>query len=360
MENLVPIVIPAYEPDDRLLTLLDALTRHGQGPILLVDDGSGGAYAEIFAKAAAYVQQSGGTVLVHEINRGKGRALKTAFDYVLKTYPDAIGVVTADSDGQHSPACIGAVADALRQHMDSLVLGVRSFDGENVPWKSRIGNKLTMKVLGYVSGLHVSDTQTGLRGIPAGFMRELLAVPGDRFEFETEMLLESVGRWPVVEVPIQTIYDSRENHQTHFDPFNDSLRIYRILARKFVKYLFASLSSSVVDIVLFAVFCPLLRDRLPMYYVAFSTVLARVISAAYNYAVNYKVVFKSKERPGMAAARYAALAVVQMTCSALLVSGGVALFRPLPEVSVKIVVDILLFFASYYIQQNFVFNSHRE
>ena len=356
MENLVPIVIPAYVPDDRLLTLLDALTQRGQGPILLIDDGSGNTYAPIFNKAAAFVQRSGGSVLIHETNRGKGRALKTAFAYVLEQYPDAVGVVTADSDGQHSPACIAAVADALREHTNSLVLGVRSFDGEDVPWKSRIGNNLTMKVLGYVSGLHISDTQTGLRGIPVAFMRELLSVPGDRFEFETEMLLESVGRWPVVEVPIQTIYDSRENHQTHFDPFRDSLRIYRIIAKKFVKYLFASLSSSVVDIMLFAVFCGLLRTRLATY-VAVSTVLARLISASYNYAVNYKVVFKSKEHPGMAAARYAALAVVQMACSALLVSGGVALFRALPEVVVKIVVDVLLFFVSYHIQQNFVFNS---
>ena len=359
MKNLIPIVIPAYEPDDRLLTLLEELTRNGQGPILLVDDGSGSDYAAIFAKAEPYVQQSGGQLLTHEVNRGKGRALKTAFAYVLEHCPDAVGVVTADSDGQHSPGCIAAVSAALGQNPEDLVLGVRCFDGEDVPWKSRVGNKLTMKVLGYVSGLHVSDTQTGLRGIPVSFMKELLDVPGDRFEFETEMLLATVGRRKITEVPIKTIYDSRENHQTHFDPFKDSLRIYRILAKRFVKYMFASLSSSVVDIVLFAVFCALLRQRLAGY-VAVATVLARIISATYNYAINYKVVFQSKAHPGLAAARYAALAVVQMTCSALLVSGGVALFAALPEVAVKIVVDVLLFFASYYIQQNFVFSSKNK
>lgn len=362
-EGRIPVVIPAYEPDERLIALLEDFRTQGIRNVILVNDGSGESYEEMFRRAQDLLPELEGTLLVHEVNRGKGRALKTAFEYILENDPDAPGVVTADSDGQHTVECIRAVMERLREKPEALVLGVRTFDGEDVPWKSAFGNRLTMKVLGYVSGVHVSDTQTGLRGIPRAFMRELLDVPGDRFEFETQMLLETAGRYPIEEVPIRTIYDSKENHQTHFNPVKDSIRIYRILGAKFIKYLFASLSSCVLDLVLFAVFCSLLRGRMQaappplnrIPYIAAATVLARILSATYNFTMNYKVVFRSRENVGGSAAKYVLLAIVQMTLSAVLVTGGAAMLPFLPEVAVKAVVDTVLFLLSYYVQRKYVF-----
>ena len=309
------------------------------------------------------LQDLGGVLLRHEVNRGKGRALKTAFAWVLENCPGAAGVVTADSDGQHTVDCIRAVMGKLMETPEALVLGVRSFDGEQVPWKSAAGNKITMKILAYVSGVNVSDTQTGLRGIPRAFMKELLDVPGERFEFETQMLLATVGKIRIEEVPIRTIYDSRENHQTHFHPVRDSFRIYRILGAKFFKYIFASLSSSVIDLVLFALFCRVLRGRMQdlpgilrgVPYVAAATVLARILSATYNFAMNYRVVFRSSEKVGGSALKYVCLAVVQMTLSAVLVTGGTMLLPFVPEVGVKAVIDTILFLLSYYVQRRYIF-----
>ena len=351
---MTPIVIPAYEPDERLLQLLETLRTADLAPVVIVDDGSGSKYKEIFERAQAYVQASGGAVLTPEVNRGKGRALKTAFGYILKEYPEAVGCVTADSDGQHSAECIEKVKDALEAQPDKLILGVRRFDTENVPLRSRLGNGITERIFAYVSGLHVSDTQTGLRGIPRAFMKELLDVPGERFEFETQMLLESAGSYPIVEVPIQTIYDSKENHQSHFNTFSDSVKICRILGKKFMKYIFASFSSCVLDLVLFAIFCSMLKGKTGNY-VAISTVIARVISATCNYMLNYKVVFESKEKVHTSGVKYFLLAIVQMSLSALLVTGGCGLLPAVPEVAVKIVVDGCLFFISYAIQQKYVF-----
>lgn len=351
---MIPIIIPAYEPDGRMLDLLETMKESGLGPVVIVDDGSGASYADIFRRAQSYVQELGGAILTHEVNRGKGRALKTAFAHVLETYPDASGCVTADSDGQHSVVCIRSVMQALEANPDKLVMGVRRFDGEGVPWKSRVGNGITERVFSYVSGVHVTDTQTGLRGIPRSFMKELLDVQGERFEFETQMLLESAGRYPIVEVPIQTIYDSEDNHQTHFNTFTDSVKIYRILADRFLKYAFASVSSCAIDLALFAIFCHIFRGRIGGY-IAVSTVLARVISAVYNYLVNYKVVFRSRQKVAVSGTKYFLLAVVQMGLSALLVTGGNSLLPFLPEVVVKAVVDTVLFFISYKIQQKYVF-----
>ena len=246
------------------------------------------------------------------------------------------------------------VAEMMLQNQGDLILGVRTFDKEDIPWKSRFGNRLTEKVFTYVAGVHISDTQTGLRGIPREFMKELLTISADRFEFETQMLLLASGQYKIREIPIETIYDSKEDHQTHFNPLKDSVKIYAVLGKWFLRYTLASFSSSIVDLLLFTILCHFLRDQLTAY-VAVATVMARIISAAYNYTVNYKLVFKSRENMGKAAWQYALLAVVQMGMSALLATGGVKLLPFIPEVVTKAIVDTILFFASYHIQKKYVF-----
>lgn len=351
----IPIVIPAYEPDERLIKLLEELKMNKLQPVIVVDDGSGEKYSDIFIQAERLVGDTGGVILHHAENRGKGRALKTAFSYVLEHFPHTVGCVTADSDGQHTVSCITRVGGALQEHPENLILGARKFDCEDIPWKSRFGNTVTEKVFAYVAGLHISDTQTGLRGIPTVFMQRLLDVKGERFEFETQMLLESRNHYPILEVPIETIYESKENHQTHFRPLADSWKIYKILGKQFLRYIISSLSSSVIDIVLFAVFCAGLKGVFPVVYVAAATVLARVISATYNYLVNYKLVFTSEKKHTVSGVKYVVLAICQMVLSAGLVTLGTWALQFVPEVVVKIVVDTLLFFVSYFIQQKYVF-----
>ena len=345
----IPVIIPSYEPDGKLPALLQELSDGGFENIIIVDDGSGEAYKSIFDEADSF---SSVTLLHHAVNMGKGRALKTAFDYVLCHFPDAIGAITADSDGQHSPECIRACAEALIENPGALIMGCRSFDGYDVPARSQFGNKLTRRVMKYLVGVSVSDTQTGLRGISASFMKSLLTLKGERFEFETNMLMETKKLGiQIIEVPIKTIY-IEDNRTSHFNPIKDSIRIYMT----FGKFLFSSLSSSVLDLCLFSIFCALLkgRDLHMLNYITLSTVLARVLSAAYNYMINYKLVFESRGSLIKTLSRYVLLAVCQMSLSALLVNiiypyiGGFETF-------VKIPVDIMLFFLSYVIQREFVY-----
>ena len=293
----------------------------------------------------------------HAVNQGKGRALKTAFNYCLGEFPGMPGVITADSDGQHSPACILSCVDAMLMHPDALVLGCRCFEGEEVPVRSEFGNKCTRVVMKYLTGITVSDTQTGLRGIPVSFMEQLLKVKGERFEFETNMLLETKRRkMPIVEVPIRTIY-IEENKTSHFNPIRDSVKIYMI----FGKFLFSSLSSSVVDLALFSLFCFLLKDMQwgRITYVMAATVFARILSALYNYLLNLKVVFQSESPVKSTLPRYVLLAAVQMSLSALLVGKLYPMFGG-TEVLVKIPVDVVLFFLSFVIQREFVYKPPEE
>lgn len=347
----IPIIIPSYEPDERLIELLTTLVD-GKRRIIIVNDGSSSEYDAIFKKASEMITSGGGVLLTHEVNKGKGKALKTAFDYIIKNIPDAIGAVTADSDGQHPVICIDKVTDEFIKYPDCLILGVRNFDGDGVPWKSSFGNNLTMKVMKFVSGLSISDTQTGLRAIPIAFMRELVDFGGDRFEFEMEMLLETVGKYDIREVNILTIYDSKEDHQTHFNPVKDSIKIYRILGKQFFRYILASFGSFVLDILLFYIFCRVFGDFKE--YILISTIIARVCSSIFNFAINYKKVFKSNENIFKSAIKYFCLVIVQMGLSALFVTLFVNLTHG-NEVVVKIIVDTILFFISFKVQQSLVF-----
>ncbi len=359
MNDTTPIIIPAYEPDERLISLLEDLVKADQKKIIVVDDGSGEKYSGLFARAKELIAPKG-TVISYSENKGKGGALKTAFSYVLENMPGVTGVVTADSDGQHTVDCIRSVEQKLLENPCSLVLGVRSFDKEGIPWKSEFGNKLTKKVLKYVSGISVSDTQTGLRGIPQSFLPECLAIRENRFEYEMEMLLRTSGKINITETPILTVYDSKENHQTHFNPVLDSLKVYKVLCKRFFIFIFSSFSASIIDLTLFTLFCFLLKERFPEIYIIIATVLARIISACYNYAMNYKKVFQSKSKVSSSGSKYALLAVLQVSCSALMVNSGKAILPFMPETVIKIVVDTLLFFVSYKIQQKFVYPSRSK
>lgn len=349
LNQKIPIVIPSYEPDEKLCMLLGNLKNAGFEEIVLVDDGSQGSeYQNIFAKA----QEAGCIVLHHAVNQGKGRALKTAFNHCLFAYPDAIGCVTIDSDGQHTVKDMTACMEALVKAPDSLVLGSRNFDEAGIPARSVFGNKITSRVMKLLTGISISDTQTGLRAIPAPFMKELLFEKGERFEFETNMLLSAKesGR-SIVEVPIETIY-LEENKTSHFNPIKDSIKIYAI----FFKFILSSVSSSVVDLVLFTLFLTLLGGRSvgSISSIMIATILARILSAVYNFTMNYKVVFKSHDNAGRAVVKYACLAVLIMLASGFFVEHIYAL-AAIPEVIIKIPVDVLLFLVSFWAQREFVY-----
>ena len=348
---IVPIIIPSYEPTESLLELLNQPELKNE-IIVVINDGSDERYDVIFDKCN---KLENCTVIRHAVNLGKGRALKNGFNYVLNEYPNAVGVITADSDGQHSAKSILKCKNALLKNPHALIMGCRDFDRDDIPWKSVYGNKITRKICSFLCGISVSDTQTGLRGIPTDFMKILLNVPGERFEYETNMLIETRNKFEIREVPIETIYDSKENHATHFDTVKDSIRIYSIFAKIFLKYIFSSLSSAVVDIVLFVLFSSIFINVNKIYYAAISTIFARIISASYNFTINYKLVFSSEKNKKQSIVKYFLLAIIQMILSATFVTIGIQLISFAPDVVVKIIVDGILFFLSYFVQRKYLF-----
>jgi glycosyltransferase involved in cell wall biosynthesis len=214
------LLVPVWQPEVALLELLTPLAGAGFGDIVVVDDGSSPASARIFADAEV---MPGVQVIRHRGNRGKGRALKTGFEWVLTHRPEATGVVTADGDGQHRPQDIVGVAKVLLA-TGSPVLGARELIRE-VPLRSRFGNAAMRLLFRLATGKRMRDTQSGLRGLPGRLLPALLCVPGERYEYEIAMLVYLSRKPPsVLEVPICTVYEGR-NSSSHFRPVRDSVRV---------------------------------------------------------------------------------------------------------------------------------------
>ena len=224
----VTIIVPSLDPDEKLLQVVEGLLADGFDDILLINDGSHADRLWPFERAAEHPEV---TVLTHEVNKGKGRALKTAFAWCIENRPDIDGVVTADGDNQHRPADIRRCAQAMIDDPGKVWLGVRDFSLEHVPARSRVGNTLTRGIMKLACGVSVTDTQTGLRAIPARDLPLMLRIPGERYEYETQMLLSlREAKVGIGEVVIETVYID-ENQSSHFDPLKDSMKIYKIIFR---------------------------------------------------------------------------------------------------------------------------------
>ena len=193
-------LIPAYEPDEALLKLLPQVQAAGF-EIIIIDDGSGAEYAPLFEKAKSYA-----VILTHEINCGKGSALKTGFSYIYLHYKKPCTIVTIDADGQHDINDALAICAIAEAHPDTLVLGSRKLNGR-VPVRSQFGNALTRMVYHLATGLKVQDTQTGLRAFSLEHLPLLMDIPGERYEYEMNVLLEYARKKiPIQEHEIETIY----------------------------------------------------------------------------------------------------------------------------------------------------------
>ncbi len=220
------IVLPSLDPDDKFDRVVEDLVHSGFAHLVIVDDGTGPDGQVHFEKAAAFPNC---VVLHHGVNRGKGVALKTAFRYVLDQLPQVLGVITIDGDGQHLTKDILACGERMLREKNKVIMGCRDFDQPGVPSRSVAGNKTTSRMFRLVYGIRLSDTQTGLRAIPRGYLEKFLSIEGDRFEYETNMLLK-MKRWGIgfLEQPITTVYDA-EDYSSHYNAFRDSWRIFKVM-----------------------------------------------------------------------------------------------------------------------------------
>lgn len=339
------IVVPTLDPDERIMKeFLDDLKKEFPH-ILVINDGSSNNHDKFFNE----LEKNEIEVIRHYKNYGKGRGLKNAFNFLLNKYPNLRGCVTCDCDGQHSVKDIKKCAEAVLENPHKLVLGVRDFDQDNVPPKSKFGNKITRGIFKIFIGLEISDTQTGLRGLGKDLMVSFLDTDGERYEYETNMLIECKNKdIEILEIGIETIY-LNSNANSHFNPLKDSIMIYRL----FLKYFIAAFSSFVLDIILFISFFNVLDINSK---ILAATILARVVSSIYNYIINSNLIFKDMRIKTLI--KYYMLAIIEMLVSGCFVTWLYGLVH-INVLIIKIFVDFVIWLINLILQRDFIFRGEK-
>lgn len=210
------IIIPALNPNDELIKLVNDLLTNGFNDIIVINDGSKKIYNNIFLSLPKCIK-----IINHNMNKGKGAALKSAIK-VLNNTTDAF--ITVDADGQHKINDILKIKESLKNN--DIVLGVRNFKSKNVPLRNRFGNKISSLVFKLKTGITLNDTQTGLRGINIKYKDFCLEIKGNRYEYEMNFLYNIAKKnINIKKVNIETIYDNNKN--SHFNIIRDSFLIHK-------------------------------------------------------------------------------------------------------------------------------------
>ena len=354
------ILIPSLEPDDRLPAYLGQLRERGFERMVVVDDGSSEEAQPLFDRMA---QMEGVTVLHHDVNHGKGVALKTGYAWIRDNLPDISGVITADADGQHTVEDCWRLAEALAEGKRALYLGSRDFTLPIVPARSRKGNKITSAVFWALYGQYLPDTQTGLRAFRREELPFMIGVAGERYEYEMNVLIACArASIPMIPLTIETVYEN-DNAGSHFHPVRDSIRIYKVILGNFVKFMGASIASFLIDQGVFALmeFVVLSRVNWALASIqGLSTLVARLVSAPCNFLMNRSFVFRFKQNTAVTALKYAALAISLLVLSWLGVAllGVLGMPKFLDNLS-KLIIDTLLYFLSYRVQNKWIFREDR-
>lgn len=350
-DNIV-IVIPCLNPDEKFLGTLQELTTHGFQRIIVVNDGSSKEYDNIFCEA---VEKYHVDLLKHCINLGQGRACKTAYNFYYENYRESsVGIVQCDADGQHHIEDIEECASLLVKHPEKFILGTRDFNNPIVPFRSRFGNKCTSAVFRFLYGLKISDTQSGLKGIPNFMIPTLLETPGERFEYATSVLLEIQKEWgDIYQYDIKTIY-IEGNRSSHFKPLVDSYRIYKTI----LKYSIASLLAVCMDFLVFSLAVAVLGDSLQKY-IYYASLAAGMTAGLFNFLINKKIVFGVSGNVRIQMIKYFFVNITRAVTSAFLIK-QLLLVMNLNVVLLKVIVDTALFFVVYYVLHMWVFKRSEQ
>lgn len=362
-------LIPAYKPNIQLLEFVKGIEEHGMD-CLIVNDGSGEEYLSLFHKIE---RETEARVLSFPENRGKGAALKAGLEYLQKENAGLQGdftIITLDADGQHLLKDALNLLSVSEEKKDTLILGSRT-QSKDSPLRSRIGNGITKEVFNLCTGVEVKDTQTGMRAFSGKMIPEMLTIPGERYEYEMNVLLFLAKEGVLMEeVPIETVYIN-DNAESHFDTVKDSYRIYK----QILKFSASSLLSFLADFLLYSFFF-LITGGLFV-----SNFLARVISLHLNFFLNKTMVFSGEEdieeskkrientkvqkgtKWNLSALKsfkkeeyfsYIGLAAFIFIINSFILSGIVGSLGMNPYLA-KILTEGLLFCLSYFVQKKWIF-----
>ena len=210
------VLLPTYNNAQTIRQVIadvQTITRD----IIVVNDGS---TDETLSYLAQYPDLN---VVTYPVNKGKGHALRQGFKEARRLgYRYA---VTMDTDGQHYASEIPLFTEKVKEIPDSLIIGSRSLQQENMPGKNTFANKFSNFWFHLQTLQNLPDTQSGFRLYPIQKMQKMRFFT-QRYEAELEMIVRSAWRFiPVIPISISVYYPPKEERITHFRPFMDFFRI---------------------------------------------------------------------------------------------------------------------------------------
>lgn len=340
------VIIPAYRPDEVLIKIVRGLKEMNLMSVV-VDDGNGDDCKFIFDEISDIC-----TVIHHDRNRGKGAAIKTALKYINDEMKDVGIIGIMDADGQHRTEDMARLINHAKDNRDAVSIGTRNV-GSDMPLKSRLGNEITRKVFSAVSGVKVSDTQTGLRAFDSALAARFMDIEGERYEYEMNVLLYCAENdIRIEEMSIETIYHDSKNSCSSFRAVRDSFRIYKDI----IKFTLSSMSSFLLDYVIFSVLMLVLPHTGIM--IMAGNIAARAVSAFYNYSMNCRHVFHTGRKVSTALEYFALAAVILILNNIIL-----GFFTGIMQISVypaKLMTECVLFIISWMVQRQIIFRKNRH
>lgn len=227
------VIIPTLNPLPTFVHYINTLLELDIHQIVVVNDGSDSKYQPIFQEISAMNQCM---VLHHDENKGKGRALKTGFGYVLNHFPKSHSVLTVGAHGQHTIDDVNLILQKMKLFSDGIILGVRNFRLKDLSFMNTIGQQAASWLFQLLFHRRILDTQTGLRSIPTKELPWLMKVPGNSYDYDINMLVEAIKRKiPIYEIPIGRA-KIKKNSIIHYDEIVSTQKIIHQIIANFTKY----------------------------------------------------------------------------------------------------------------------------
>jgi putative flippase GtrA len=336
IRNEIGIIIPALNPNEKILKIVEDLKRLKFQNIIVVDDGSKKECKKYFQ---ILKDKFNATIIENINNCGKGASIKAAIKQVYEKFYFS-GIITMDCDGQHLVEDVVKIADEMNEN--DVIFGIRNFNNPGVPFRSKFGNKFSSFYLKLTTGIYLEDTQTGLRGIPKKYFELAINTEGQRYEYEMNFLLQAcLKKVNIKKVYINTVYGENESY---FRIIRDSYKIYN----EFFKNIIASLICAIVDVLIFGIL-------LNIFSIFLSNIIARISSGFFDFALNKIWVFKKKNSKNTIKEfiKYVILFLVQMLINSILVTYIVGVLGHC--ILVKIIINIVLYFINFFIKKRLIF-----
>lgn len=211
------IVIPTYNNEQTIGKVVERTLQFSY-PVIVVNDGCTDSTMQLLKQFEGRI-----TVINRQKNSGKGNALKSGLEQAR-----ALGfryAITLDADGQHYPEDIPLFAKEIEEHPDTLIVGSRVLQNENMSKNSTFANRFSNFWFYIQTGKNLPDTQTGYRLYPLKKMKRLSWLTA-KYEAELELLVFSAWHGITLRpIPIRVYYPPREERVSHFRPFADFARI---------------------------------------------------------------------------------------------------------------------------------------